>query len=87
MQLTKGYFVISRLVHRLGRAQSYWGRGWEGEKVFRLQEVFSEIRKQDKWIRVRKRAEDQGRKELNDFLRKNRGSVFPKLVAFAEWLS
>lgn len=39
MQLTKGYFVISRLLHRLGRAQSYWGRGWkERKKVFRLQE-------------------------------------------------
>lgn len=36
MQLTKGYFVISRLVHRLGRAQSYREGGGEG-KVCRQQ--------------------------------------------------
>lgn len=39
MQLTKGYFVISRLVHRLGRAQSYRGGGGKG-KVCKQQEGY-----------------------------------------------
>lgn len=37
MQLTKGYFVISRLVHRLGRAQSYREGGGQ-EQACRQQE-------------------------------------------------
>lgn len=37
MQLTKGYFVISRLVHRLGRAQSYREGGGQ-EEACRQQE-------------------------------------------------